>query len=166
MKRLLACLALCASLSASAQDDNCTVLGVQELSSLYSELSGSIDTIVHSLGSLAQWSNSAQLDFDSVLVFDLAYTQYIPASVNEHCTESFEIPEGYYGKVATLAPAGGWRVNQQKTEFGEGQEGAGRVAQEIWLLPGETMSRCVTRSYGGNYFIRARAFVKLYSIDN
>lgn len=49
MKRLLACLALCASLSASAQDDNCTVLGVQELSSLYSELSASIDTIVAAL---------------------------------------------------------------------------------------------------------------------
>ncbi|MDA9001907.1 hypothetical protein N9H08_00440 [bacterium] len=40
MKCLLVCLVLCASLSASAQDDNCTVLGVQELSSLYSELSG------------------------------------------------------------------------------------------------------------------------------
>ena len=49
MKRLLACLVLCASLSASAQDDNCTVLGVQELSSLYSELSASIDTIVAAL---------------------------------------------------------------------------------------------------------------------
>jgi len=54
MKRLLACLALCASLSASAQDDNCTVLGVQELSSLYSELSASIDTIVAALAATAQ----------------------------------------------------------------------------------------------------------------
>ena len=52
MKRLLACLALCASISASAQDDNCTVLGVQELSSLYSELSTSIDTIVTALSEL------------------------------------------------------------------------------------------------------------------
>ena len=49
MKRFLACLALCASLSTSAQDDNCTILGVQELSSLYSELSASIDTIVAAL---------------------------------------------------------------------------------------------------------------------
>ena len=49
MKRFLACLAICTSLSASAQDDNCTVLGVQELSSLYSELSTSIDTIVAAL---------------------------------------------------------------------------------------------------------------------
>ena len=54
MKRLLACLALCASLSASAQDDNCTVLGVQELSSLYSELSQSIDTIVTALQGLIE----------------------------------------------------------------------------------------------------------------
>ena len=43
MKRLLACLVLCASLSAFAQDDNCIVLGVQELASLYSELSASND---------------------------------------------------------------------------------------------------------------------------
>lgn len=57
MKRLLACLALCATLSASAQDDNCTVLGVQELSSLYSELSMSIDTIVSALSEI---SNAAQ----------------------------------------------------------------------------------------------------------
>jgi hypothetical protein len=54
MKRLFACLALCASLSASAQDDNCTVLGVQELSLLYSELSASIDTIVAALQLNAQ----------------------------------------------------------------------------------------------------------------
>ena len=62
MKRLLACLALCASLSASAQDDNCTVLGVQELSSLYSELSQSIDTIVSGLAALQPTStlHSAQ----------------------------------------------------------------------------------------------------------
>ena len=52
MKRFLTCLALFASLSASAQDDNCTVLGVQELSSLYSELSQSIDTIVTALQGL------------------------------------------------------------------------------------------------------------------
>ena len=51
MKRFLACLALCASLSASAQDDNCTVLGVQELSSLYADLSTSINAIVTSLQS-------------------------------------------------------------------------------------------------------------------
>ena len=52
MKHLLACLALCASLSASAQDDTCTVLGVQELSSLYAELSASIDTILTGLQNL------------------------------------------------------------------------------------------------------------------
>jgi len=60
MKRLLACLVLCASLSASAQDDNCTVLGVQELSSLYSELSQSIDTITSALQGIVDQSNSNQ----------------------------------------------------------------------------------------------------------
>ena len=52
MKRLLACLALCASLSASAQDDNCTVLPVQELSLAYQDLNASIDSIMVSLQSL------------------------------------------------------------------------------------------------------------------
>jgi hypothetical protein len=52
MKRLLACLALCASLSSTAQDDNCTVLGVQELSLAYQDLNASIDSIMVSLQSL------------------------------------------------------------------------------------------------------------------
>ena len=53
MKRLLACLALCTSLSASAQDDNCTVLGVQELSLAYQSIEASVDSIVLSLQSLS-----------------------------------------------------------------------------------------------------------------
>ena len=63
MKRLLACLALCASLSVSAQDDNCTVLGVQELSSLYSELSASIDTIIEALSASAQEKQVVEMAF-------------------------------------------------------------------------------------------------------
>ncbi|MDC0600142.1 pentapeptide repeat-containing protein [Flavobacteriales bacterium] len=45
MKRLFACLAICASLSASAQDDSCTVLGVQELSQHYIQLLHTIDSL-------------------------------------------------------------------------------------------------------------------------
>ena len=54
MKRLLACLALCASLSASAQDDNCTILGVQELSQLYATISETADSSLHALLHLAE----------------------------------------------------------------------------------------------------------------
>ena len=54
MKRFLACLALCASLSASAQDDNCTVLGVQELSQLYATISETADSSLHALLQLAE----------------------------------------------------------------------------------------------------------------
>ena len=70
MKRLIACLALCASLSASAQDDNCTVLGVQELSSLYAELSASIDTIVAALESatLSDQQSKTIEEYDQVYV--------------------------------------------------------------------------------------------------
>ena len=45
MKRLLACLALCASLSASAQDDNCTVLGIQDLTQMVFQLQAEIDSL-------------------------------------------------------------------------------------------------------------------------
>lgn len=61
MKRLLACLALCASLSASAQDENCTILGVQELSALYSELSQSIDTIISGLTAASARTDSLEI---------------------------------------------------------------------------------------------------------
>ena len=45
MKRLIACLVLCASLSASAQDDNCTILGIQDLTLLVLQLQSQIDSL-------------------------------------------------------------------------------------------------------------------------
>jgi uncharacterized protein YjbI with pentapeptide repeats len=45
MKRFLACLALCASLSASAQGDNCTVLGIQDLTQMVLQLQAEIDSL-------------------------------------------------------------------------------------------------------------------------
>ena len=45
MKRFLACLALCASLTASAQDDNCTVLGIQELTQMVLALQTELDSV-------------------------------------------------------------------------------------------------------------------------
>ena len=59
MKRFLACLALCASLSASAQDDNCTILGVQELTLAYQELNTSIDSITNALLGVADSISSS-----------------------------------------------------------------------------------------------------------
>ncbi len=58
MKRFLACLALCASLSASAQDDNCTVLGVQELSLAYQNINSSIDSVTQAIISIADTLHS------------------------------------------------------------------------------------------------------------
>lgn len=46
MKRFLACLALCASLSASAQNDNCTVLGIQDLTQMVIELQSQLDSVL------------------------------------------------------------------------------------------------------------------------
>lgn len=45
MNRLLTCLAICASIAASAQDDNCTVLGVQDLTNLAYSLQNQIDSL-------------------------------------------------------------------------------------------------------------------------
>ena len=53
MKRLLACLALCASLSSYSQDDNCTVLGVQDLSQLYNGLVLTADSTLNALVEIA-----------------------------------------------------------------------------------------------------------------
>ena len=44
MKRLLACLAFCGSLSASAQDDNCTVLGIQDLTMTVLQLQAQVES--------------------------------------------------------------------------------------------------------------------------
>ena len=63
MKRLLACLALCASLSASAQDDNCTVLGIQDLTQMVFELQTQLnaqDATIDSLQSAAMTRDSVR----------------------------------------------------------------------------------------------------------
>ena len=44
MKRLLACLVLCAPLSGSAQDDNCTVLGIQDLTMTVLQLQAQVES--------------------------------------------------------------------------------------------------------------------------
>jgi hypothetical protein len=96
MKRFLACLALCASLSASAQDDNCTVLGVQDLSSLYSELSASIDTIVAALSVAAMNSNSDIVEY----------------------TTCSDINPNFSTAVGTVENCVNERINQGYTPFG------------------------------------------------
>jgi len=95
MKRLLACLALCASLSASAQDDNCTILGVQDLSSLYSELSASIDTIVAALQLTATQLQSQVGGADTIITIQSERTilDYRVCS-NESCVNNY-ISQGY-----------------------------------------------------------------------
>ena len=63
MKRLLACLALCASLSASAQDDNCTVLGIQDLTQMVFELQTQLnaqDATIDSLQNAAMTRDSVR----------------------------------------------------------------------------------------------------------
>ena len=63
MKRLIACLALCASLSASAQDDNCTVLGIQDLTQMVFEFQGQLnaqDATIDSLQNAAMTRDSVR----------------------------------------------------------------------------------------------------------
>ena len=63
MKRFLACLALCASLSASAQDDNCTVLGIQDLTQMVFEFQGQLnaqDATIDSLQNAAMTRDSVR----------------------------------------------------------------------------------------------------------
>ena len=63
MKRFLACLALCASLSASAQDDNCTVLGIQDLTQMVFEFQDQLnaqDATIDSLQNAAVTRDSVR----------------------------------------------------------------------------------------------------------
>ena len=63
MKRFLACLALCASLSASAQGDNCTVLGIQDLTQMVFELQTQLnaqDATIDSLQNAAMTRDSVR----------------------------------------------------------------------------------------------------------
>ena len=62
MKNLLACLALCASLSASAQGDNCTVLGIQDLTQMVFELQAQLNAQDATMDSL----QNASMTRDSV----------------------------------------------------------------------------------------------------
>lgn len=72
MKRFLACLVLCAWLSASAQDDNCTILGIQDLSGIAYSLQNQIDSL-QSQGSIHGHLDIAQ---GSILEW------IVPAGVN------------------------------------------------------------------------------------
>lgn len=63
MKRLLACLAIFTSLSASAQDTNCTVLGIQDLTQMVFEFQGQLnaqDATINSLQNAAMTPNSVR----------------------------------------------------------------------------------------------------------
>ena len=63
MNRFFACLALCASLSASAQDDNCTVLGIQDLTQMVFEFQGQLnaqDATIDSLQNAAMTRDSVR----------------------------------------------------------------------------------------------------------
>ena len=62
MKNLLACLALCASLSASAQGDNCTVLGIQDLTQMVFDLQAQLNAQDATMDSL----QNASMTRDSV----------------------------------------------------------------------------------------------------
>ena len=61
MKHFLACLTLCASLSASAQGDNCTVLGIQDLTQMVFDLQAQLnaqDATIDSLQNAAMTRDS------------------------------------------------------------------------------------------------------------
>ena len=81
MKHFLACLTLCASLSASAQGDNCTVLGIQDLTQMVFDLQAQLnaqDATIDSLQNAAMTRDGViaiaihkQLSIDEVTIGDL-----------------------------------------------------------------------------------------------
>ena len=75
---LLAWAAFFCAFNASAQENDCTILGVQELTSLYDELSQSIETITESLGLLAEQPVAEQ-----PVIFDYHLCQGVPSAVRQ-----------------------------------------------------------------------------------
>ena len=84
MKRLLACLVLCASLSASAQDDNCAPLSIQQLASDYSALMTEVDSINTRLDSIIDANQNTGDNF-----FYLNGQQTLNKCHCVHCDETF-----------------------------------------------------------------------------
>jgi hypothetical protein len=103
MKRLLAYVVLCTSLSASAQDDNCTVLGVQELSAAYYDLNASINSITDSIDSLASTLSSIISDLNmSETAGASLITQYEQVKVRDtQHTHYYVHASGCQGQAAT-----------------------------------------------------------------
>ena len=85
MKRLLACLVLCASLSASAQDDNCTVLGIQELTQLVLEMQNDLDTCSLHVSGPTTWNTPYQVGLEDLCSFML---------ISSDGSQTIVLPEG------------------------------------------------------------------------
>lgn len=117
MKRLLACLALCASLSAPAQNDTCTVLGIQELSLAYHELNASIDSITQSLMALSDSLavGFAQVGQRQIVDYDICHTSNTNRSTAmnsiKNCVSSM-MSQGWvpYGSGGSVGASGVWQA--------------------------------------------------------
>ena len=66
MKHFLACLTLCASLSASAQGDNCTVLGIQDLTQMVLDFQAANDSLQSQINSLQNQFNNLTFSVDGL----------------------------------------------------------------------------------------------------
>ena len=80
MNRFFACLVLCASLSASAQDDNCTVLGIQDLTQMVFELQAEIDSLK---GSSMTRDSVAEIAFGVAWLGELAGANFSGADLSK-----------------------------------------------------------------------------------
>ena len=137
MKRFLACLALCASLSASAQGDNCTVLGVQDLSSAYLNLSNSLDSVKTALNQIV-----SQLDSINNLVLPNVNGLSTPHGQADYAEDGhFVVPNGVSQLEVVMRGGNGgsggstvppYNNNQNGCAFGYVGGGGGAYRRDLY----------------------------------
>ena len=148
------------------------MLGVQELSSLYSSLNSTADSTLLSLQSIAsslqendtlrlEVINGSSYPFESLYVRDSVWSQ-VQSPDQTICSDTWYIPEGYYAEVSVSPSTSnvhyGWRMN-----------GSGNVVntdKELWMTGGESMRFCVkkTNCCAITVQFHARMVAKLYPI--
>jgi hypothetical protein len=184
---LLAWAVLSCAFNASAQGDDCTILGVQELTGLYSQLNQSVDSINASLAQLAEvlaLTDTARIEVitsTSGLVPVGLITQDSTITTNLTNGQAFAwdlitIPENHVAEVLWIGGEGGWQVNGQNVSFSHHYETNQHMVpksllnRKLWLSGGETIQNVTLCSMGYgcmccNHDQHSRIVLMLYRFD-
>jgi hypothetical protein len=151
---LLTWAVLSCALNASAQSDDCTIIGVQELSTLYQDLNNSVDSISDAILSLADSLHSL---FHPNLIQEVGAITIGDTHSGAGChgnivLGSYTVPEGEHWRLThlTMSSGGSWEVNGI-TALPHNQGDT-----EYWLEPGDEIS-CRFYIYNSSIYCQTNA---------